>query len=199
MLIDNLAKSNRSSRVAASAALVIIAAVATYNWTVAPHAACLSAAQQYETAAGNIAKKMQIVRSTITTKKKKLQQLRQQSAKLQSTLFTTDQAKEFFSDLQAISEETGCAVHSLTLVTNEPGPKGKRSSDNSGRTGKSARLTVVGVYANIVKLVARLRTRTQKVWIDSLRMMALNDPVQLRCDMTITIYTILDKEAALNE
>ena len=40
--------------------------------------------------------------------------------------------------------------------------------------------------------------RIQGVWIDSLKMKTLDgDFTRLKCDMTITIYTIQDKEPAL--
>jgi len=106
MLVDNLAKLSRSSRNAVSASLILIAALAMYNWIVAPRAKYLSAAQRYELVMDNMVKKNKTIDNRVNIKKKKLQELREQSAQLQSTLFTFDQAREFFSDLQAISEQT---------------------------------------------------------------------------------------------
>ncbi|MBA7646183.1 hypothetical protein ES703_53945 [subsurface metagenome] len=198
MLVNDIAKLNRSSRNATSASLIVIAALAMYNWIVAPHATYLSAAQRYESVTDNVVKKNKAIGNRVKTKKMKLQELREQSAQLQSTLFTPDQAREFFSDLQAISEETGCIVYSVNLITSRPGPKGGQSKDTSGVVTKSAALSVIGVYRNITKLMGRLQARTQKVWIDSVKVRTLDYSLDRpRCDVTITICVITDKENAL--
>ncbi len=199
MLADNLAKLSRSSRNAVSASLILIAALAMYNWIVAPRTKYLLAARQYEYAMDNVVKKNKTIENKVQIKKKKLQELREQSAQLQRTLFTSDQAREFFSDLQAISEETGCIVYSVNLITNNPKPfQDRQLQDTAGIVTKSAVLSVVGVYKNITKLVKRLQSRTQKVWIDSVKIRALDNSSDLpRCDITITICALTDKEPAL--
>ncbi len=200
MLINNLTKLNRSSRNAASAALIVIAAIAMYNWIVAPQATCLSAAQRYESVMGNIVKKNKVIVDTVKSKKKKLQELRDQLARFQSILFTPDEARDFFSDLQAISEQAGCTVYSLNFITGKLSPEDGRSENTSGVVAKGVVLSVVGVYKNIIKLIERLQARTQKVWIDSVNMQILDhDSAQPKCNITITIYTIQDKETTLNE
>ncbi|MFB0555157.1 MAG: hypothetical protein ACETWQ_17755 [Phycisphaerae bacterium] len=199
MLVDNLTKLSRSSRNAVSGSLILIAAIAMYNWIVAPRANYLLAAQRYEFAMDNVVKKNKTIDNRVKVKKKKLQELREQSAQLQSTLFTFDQAREFFSDLQAISEQTGCIVYSVNLITNNPNPiKDRQLQDTAGIVTKSAVLSVVGVYKNITKLIERLQSRTQKVWIDSVKVQALNNNSDRpRCDITITICALTDKEPAL--
>lgn len=199
MLIDNLTKLSRSSRTAVSASLIMIAALAMYNWIVAPRTNYLLAAQRYEFVMENVVKINTSIGNKVETKKKKLQELREQSAQLQSTLFTPDQAREFFSDLQAISKETGCVVYSVNLISNVPNPiKDGQLQDSAGIVTKSAVLSVVGVYKNITKLIERLQSRTQKVWIDSVKVQALNNNSDLpRCDITITICALTDKEPAL--
>jgi len=199
MLVDNLAKLSRSSINAVSASLILIAALVMYNWIVAPRANYLLAAQRYEFAMDNVVKKNKTIDNRVEVKKKKLQELLEQSAQLQSTLFTFDQAREFFSDLQAISEQTGCIVYSVTLITNNPNPiKDGQLQDTAGIVTKSAVLSVVGVYKNITKLIKRLQSRTQKVWIDSVKIRALDKNSDLpRCDITITICALTDKEPAL--
>jgi len=199
MLVDNLAKLRSSSRNAVSASLILIAALAMYNWIVAPRTNYLLAAQRYEFVMDNMVKKNKTIDNRVNIKKKKLEELREQSAQLQSTLFTSDQAREFFSDLQAISEQTGCIVYSVNLITNNPNPiKGGQLQDTAGIVTKSAVLSVVGVYKNVTKLIERLQTRTQKVWIDSVQLRTLdNRSDQPRCDITITICALADKEPAL--
>jgi hypothetical protein len=199
MLVDNLAKLHPSSRNAVSASLILIAALAMYNWIVAPRTNYLSAAQGYESVMDNIVKKNKTIDNKVKASKMKLQELREQSAQLQSTLFTFDQAREFFSDLQAISEQTGCIVYSVNLITNNPNPtKDGQLQDTAGIVTKSAVLSVVGVYKNITKLIERLQSRTQKVWIDSIKVQALdNNSDRARCDITIAICALTDKEPAL--
>ncbi len=226
MLIDNLAKLSRSSRNAVFAAMVIIAAVATYNWIVAPHTAYLFAARRYESIVGDIIEKNKTIGIMVDTRRKKLEELREQFAQVQSTLFTANKAKEFFSDLQTISEETGCAVYSLNFIASKEvpiytgshsektarggsdeehlesrlGPKGEQSEHISDIAANGAVLSVAGVYSNIIRLMKRLQARTQKVWIESLEMENLDyDSDQVKCDMTIKIYTIQDKEATVYE
>ncbi len=199
MLVDNLTKLSRSSRNAVSASLILIAALAMYNWIVAPRTNYLLAAQRYEFVMENVVKKNKTIDNRVNIRKKKLQELREQSAQLQSTLFTPDQAREFFSDLQAISEETGCIVYSVNLITNKQNPnKDGQLQDTAGIVTKSAVLSVVGVYRNITKLIERLQSRTQKVWIDSVKVQALNNNSDRpRCDIAITICALTDKEPAL--
>ena len=196
MLLNNLAKVSRSSRNVVSSALIVIAAIAMYNWLVAPHTAYLLSAQRNRAVVDDIAEKSKVINSTVTIKKNRLQQLREQFAQLQSTFFTVEEAKEFFSDLQAISEQTGCVVNSLNFITDRKSVEGWQQDDSSGIVAQSATLSVVGVYENIIKLVERLQLRAQKVWVDSVEMKILHyDSAQPKCDITITIYTIEDREA----
>jgi len=195
VLIDNFAKLNRPSRSAVFAALIIIAAIATYKRIVAPHVTYLFAAQQYESVLGNVVKKNKVIHNTVKVKKKKLEESREQFARLKSTLFTPNEAKEFLSDLEVTAKETNCAVSSLNFGASKPVLENKQ---NKGISANRATLVVIGVYDNIIRLVEKLQMRTQGVWIDSLKMETLDgDFTRLKCDMTITIYTIQDKEPAL--
>ncbi|MGD2095588.1 MAG: hypothetical protein PVH77_11325 [Phycisphaerales bacterium] len=198
MLINNFAKLSRTSKNAFSASLIVIAVLAIYNWVIVPRTTYLLAAQQYESVMDSVIKKNKTISSRVKVKRKELQELREQSSQLYSTLFSPDKAGEFFSDLQAISEETGCIVYSVNLVTNKQNPKKDgQLRDNLGLETKSAVLSVVGVYKNITKLIERLQSRTQKVWIDSINLRALRqNSDRLRCDITITICIITDEEEA---
>jgi hypothetical protein len=199
MLIDNLAKLNRSTRNAIFTALIIIATIATYNWIVAPHVTYLFAAQGYESAVSKTVEKNKVITRDVATKTKRLEELREQLARSRSTLFAPDEAKAFFSDLQAVAEEAGCTVHALNLVGNKPSSRDKRETeDTSGITANSATLTVSGRYNSIFGLVEKLQNHAKKIWLDSFEMKIIDfSSGQLECSMTITIYTIQDKGAAL--
>jgi hypothetical protein len=198
MLINNLAKLSRSSRNAGSASLIIIGALAMYNWIVAPHTAYLAAAQQHEVVVATVARKNEHITKMVEIKRKKLEELREQSAHLLSTIFTADKATEFFSDLQAISEQSGCTVHSLNFVGNTPDYKSGHLEDSAGVVDKSAILSVIGGYSDIIKLFERLQMRSEKVWIDSVRMQTVDRrSANPQCDITLRIHTIPSKESTL--
>jgi cell division protein ZapA (FtsZ GTPase activity inhibitor) len=200
MLIDNLANLKRSTRNIVFTALIIIATIAMYDWIVAPHVTCLSASQRYDSVVSKAVEKNEAVARDVATKTKRLEELYRQLAESRSTLFTPDEAKAFFSDLQAVSEETGCTVHSLNLVVSGPssGNKQKQSEDTSGIVANSATLTVSGQYNSIIRLVEKLQNHAKRIWMNSFKMETIDfGSAQLKCDMTITIYTIQDKGAAL--
>lgn len=191
MLVKHLVKANRPTRYAFSASLIVIALFAMYSWLVAPHASYLSVVQGYESTMTNLVNTNNNIVSKVKIKRKKLQELQEKSAQLQSTLFTSDKAREFFSDLQAISEQTGCTVHSLNMI--KKSPKEVQSENTSGIVTKSALLSVVGLYKDITRLIQRLQARSQKVWIDSIKVLTVEyNSEQPRCDIVITICEIQD-------
>ena len=191
MLVKHLVKANRPTRFAFSATLIMIALFAMYSWLVAPHASYLSVVQGYESTMTNLVNTNNHIVSNVKIKRKKLQELQEKSAQLQSTLFTSDQAREFFSELQAISKQTGCIVHSLNMI--KKNPKEIQSDNTSGIVTKSALLSVVGLYKDISRLIQRLQARSQKVWIDSIKVLTLEyNSEQPRCDIVITICEIQD-------
>jgi hypothetical protein len=188
MLINNLAKLSRSSRNAASASLILIAALAMYNWI----------AQQHEVVVATVARKNEHITKMVEIKRKKLEKLREQSAHLLSTIFTADKATEFFSDLQAISEQSGCTVHSLNFVSNTSELKSGRAEDDTGVVDRGAVLSIIGEYKNIIKLLERLQMRSEKVWIESVRMQTVDRrSANPRCDITLRIHAIPNKESTL--
>jgi len=191
MLIDNLAKTGHSTRNATSASLIVIAAFAMYNWTVTPHATSLSSAKTYESVMDNLAQEHKNIATRNEIKRKNLERLRGQSDQLLSMLFTPDQAREFFSDIEIISGQTGCAVRSINLLTS----KKRNEYEHLGIGTKSAELSVVGLYGDIAKLIGRLQTYSQKVWLDSIDLRVVDyGSDTVGCSLTITIYEIVDKD-----
>jgi len=200
LLIDNLAKLNSVSRNSISAALVVIVAIAVYSRIVAPHVTHLFAVQQYESVVDDVVKKNKILSSATQAKRKKFEKLGEEFTKLQSSLFTIDEAKKFFSNLQVISEQSSCKVCSLNLITSKNKSGDGRSEDSSGIVTKSAILSVIGAYGNIVRVIEKLQARPQKVWVDSISMSSLEDASgQLECDITITICATQNKETVPHE
>jgi len=195
MVFDSLAKLNRTSRYAVFGALIIIATIAMYGSIVAPHVGYLSAAQQYECVVGDIAKKEKTISNTVKGRKKELQKLQEQCVQLEGALFSPENAEDFFSDLRPISEQAGCTVNSLRFPPSAASSGDGQSKNLSGIVAKRAILSIEGAYGDIVSLMQRLQGRAQKVWIESLEIQSLNDgSTQLKCDITIVIYTIQNKE-----
>lgn len=191
MLVDNLAKLNKSARNGISVSLVIIAAIAMYRWTIPPHSNYLASAKSYESAVNDLIDHSKIIKAQVETQKKELQQLYENSSQLESVLFSPNEAKEFFSDLQVIAEQSGCAVQSSNFIPEKTDSKAK----HDGIEVKSANISVLGIYKDIETFVGRLQTRTQKVWIDSVKMENLDESSSnVLCDLNITIYQISDKD-----
>ena len=191
MLVNTIAKLNKSARNGISASLIIIAVIAMYRWTIPPHTNYLSSAKSYEYAINDMIEHSKIIKTQVELKKKELQELRENSSQLESVLFTPKEAKEFFSDLEVISVQSGCAVESLNFSAE----KTESSEKHIGIKIRSAIISVVGVYKDIEMFVGTLQSRTQKVWIDSIKMENLDETSSsVICDLTITIYQISDKD-----
>jgi len=190
MLADNLARISHSRRNVTSASLIFIAALAMYKWTVAPYAASLSTVKAYDSVVENLATENKVITSRVELRRRKLKGLREQSAQILSLLFTLNQANEFFSDLEVISEQAGCAVHSMNLLTNE-----NTIYEHLGVRTRSAELSVVGSYQDITKLIRRLQGRNQMVWLDSITLQAIGDNSdKVGCSLTLTICETLDRD-----
>jgi len=195
MVFDNLAKLNRTSRYAVLGGLIIIATIALCGSIVAPHVGYLSAAQKYECVVGDIAKKKKAISNMVKGRTKELQKLQEQCLQLEGALFSPEDAEEFFSDLRPISEQAGCTVNSLRFPPSVTSSGDAQSKGPSGIVAKRAILSIAGAYGDIVSLMQRLQGRAQKVWIDSLEMQAPDEGSnQLKCVITIVIYTIQNKE-----
>ena len=195
MLPEHLTKSTRSARTAMFAALVLIGAVAAYNWTVAPHRNYLMAAQQYESAVGHLERKNQTILHDLTVKKNKLEELQEKFRQTHLGLFEPVEAERFFTNIQTKCEEAGCIVSQLTFSPGSLATEKKRSKSNHYITKQQAKLSVLGGYTNIVTLMDKLQDSPKKVCIDSVGINADNQgTVHLECEMAITIYVIHRKE-----
>lgn len=196
-MIDDLAKVNSPSRRTVFAVLIVIAGAAAYNWMVSPHTSCLLAMMSYEDTVADITKEKERLTAAIAAQHKKLESVRGQFAHLQSSLFTSESAEKFFSDLQAIAREEGCALYSLDFQAGDR--KSKGANGIADKLTHTVALGVIGEYGQIVTLLERLQKRTQKVWIE-LEMEAVDDhTTQVKCLITITIYMLPSDDRTLYE
>jgi Tfp pilus assembly protein PilO len=195
MLSQNPIKSIRSSKNAVFTALVVIEAIALYNWIVTPHVNYLRAAQRYESVIDELAKRNQIINNNVTVKKKELEELQDKFRHVRIKLFDPVKAKEFFSDMQAMAEVTNCVIYSLNFSPTDSVIDTGQSEVSSHITANHATLSVVGGYRDIVALINKLQGRPRQVWVDSISIEPVgNNTDQLRCDIEVTIYVIHGKE-----
>lgn len=198
MLVDDIVKLNRSSQNSIFIALGLIATVAIYKWMFTPHINCLYAAQRQDSAVSRIVDKNATVAREIEVKTKKLGELSERLAQTEDRLFTPKEAKAFLGNLQKIFEETRCTVHSLNLIVDKQRDKKKQPDSASAIVANSARLSVSGLYGNIIKMVEGLQNGDSMVSVDSFKMEIIDfGSGRLRCDMTITIYIIQNRKADL--
>ncbi|UCC23014.1 MAG: hypothetical protein JSW23_02785 [Planctomycetota bacterium] len=200
MLMNTLTKSTRSSRIAFSAAIIIIVAAAAYNWMVAPHTRYLHAAHQYELMIGDMARKNKIMKANETARKKEIEKLQAELAGVQSAVFTTYEARKFFSNIEAVCNAAGCLVYSINFLSGDLAGVQASVEDDSQIVENSAAVSFVGSYGNIISFLSKITDRPQKVVIRSLKIVAFGkkaDP--LECEIVITIYTVRDREIFANE
>ena len=191
MLSENQIKSIRSSKNAVFTAFVVIEAITLYSWIVTPHLNSLQAVQRYESVADKLAKKTRIISTNVKLRKKKLGQLQEEFEHIHIKLFDPVKAKEFFSDIQAIAEETNCIVYSLNFSPTDSAINAGQSEISCQITANRAIFSVGGRYKDIVALINKLQNRSKQVWIDSISMEPVDRNSELlKCDMSIAIYVI---------
>lgn len=196
-LLNSYTKLTYSSKNAVLVVACCIAVVAFYNHFVAPYRNCLRAAQTYETLAGTLERKNRIIAGYVKNKKKELQQLQHKSQLIDASLFDGVKAKHFFfSGIQAAAEQTNCIVNSLKF----PQDRKRDSASRPSQAVEASRMTlsVTGGYRNIVALINKLQDRPERVWIGSLRIKSTAGSL-LRCNMTITIYVMHNKEGPADD
>jgi Tfp pilus assembly protein PilO len=176
-------------------AILFISLVAMYNWFIVPHTQYLIAAQKCRDVAIEIEKKSKTMNSELASKQKRLHKLTARLEQWKETLFDIDQAKNFLSNIQSTIEKSGCVPTNLQL---SPPKDIIVRNDNSVYIQQyQAGMSLTGKYENIVNLLYKLQNRKAKVWIDSITISA-TEPASnyLSCDITLSIYTLKDKENA---
>jgi len=186
------------SRNVVLASLVLIGAIACYNWFVAPHSNYLQAAQRYESATETLASKNQVMNAGIAGYKRELVQLQEKFVQARASVFEPAGAKDFFNGIEAAAEKTGCVLSSLTFTPTNRKPGADRLS--GFLRPRRARLCVLGDYAGVIALMDEFQDRREKVLIDSISVQSIGKvPGRLNCEMNITVYIMKDDEAPTHE
>ena len=182
------------------ATLVIIGAIGLYNWVIRPHRNYLQAAQKYEAAADNLTKKKQTIGNNLKIRKKEIESLEDKLNSGFEMFFEPFEAKEFFNNIQAVSEQAGCIMYSLTFARADSESGTNDPNVNINITTKGANLTVLGGYNDITALMNKLQENSKCVRIESVKIYSDSSfPDYLKCDMSVTIYIISRKEDRRHE
>ena len=200
MLKDKLIKSSQSSKIIISIAIVAIVSVAAYNWIVSPLTTYLHASQLHETVMEGARQRAAKIERQLNAKQEELEKAENEMFDTQSRFFTTTRAKEFFLDLEPISVETGCDVQSFEFVKNETERKGD-ANDDYGVIVKSAEISFIGAYDSVIRFLRRLGSCPERFSINKISIESVGDDrsVDLMCKMTVTIYTLKEKEIDVDE
>ncbi len=200
MVTDAILKVNRSSRAAFLAALVLIAAAGLYRWIFAPFNSRLFAVQQSRDVTENRARRAGIITATVEAATRKVQEQQERIDGLRETLFTPGELTDMLTIVQSMAAKTGCVIRSFTFVPQQRGDGSQEGAYAVPINSKKANISVVGGYSTIVAMLNEVCNYPKKIWIDSLRVYPVEANLsRLRCDVSITIYSIGDLEAAFNE
>ncbi len=198
MLVKDISKLNDRTQNSLFAALFVIAIAGMYQWIVNPHIKYLSAAQQYDFALDKYSERNKALNREIKTKTEQIENLSNQMSEAMNLVFTPSEARNFFGNLQSTLEQTGCVIHTLNLAGEKAANRKKQAADTSEATANKASINISGPYKSIIGIIEKMQKNNPKVWIDSFKIeIADFNSGWLKCEMTITIFTVQDKEAGL--
>ena len=198
MLPEHWTKSTRSASTAFFGTLVLIGIIAAYNWIIAPHRNYLRAADKFESAVTNLARKNQIIGNKVIMKRKELEELHEKYNQSCARLFDPVEAEAFFSNIQTRAEQVNCILSSLAFSPARPVPKTAPSQTDGYITAQSATLSLSGDYGDILALMDLLQDGPKQVCVGSVGINSdRQDSAHLECGMTVTIYVIQRKEQYL--
>jgi hypothetical protein len=184
------------ARHASSAALLLIGALALYNWVLSPHVGYLHAMQRLEPVVERVAEEKSRICGTVDGKLRDLRTLQRERAAVDNALFTPDQAQAFARGLLPLVAVTGCDVVRADFTDRgrtvpSPDPNAPVSIVVSPLS-----LEVSGQPAQITAVLERMRDHRPKVWIDSCRIdfpEARAGP--LACHLVLTLYVVEQKRS----
>lgn len=163
-----------------------------------PHQNYLEAAQKYESAVSALAGKKQVISNDLKIKRIEHEKLQEQFNNILVKLFDPLGEREFFSNIEAFSQQAGCKMLSLTFSqSSAAGSKpAEKTRANEYVIASAAHLTVEGRYGNIAALMNKLQDGSRLVRISPVSINYDNkNPGYLKCDMTINIYVTNEKKA----
>ncbi len=195
MLVEKFIQIERSHRRVLLIALAAIVVFAMYRWILAPHTNQLLAAQRYNSSLDAAIRKADFMRTAMDNKKIKIAELTKESDRLRNQLFTQNESRRFFASLPSVVARSGCAVVSVSAVSNA-----QRNTQNGtpAIAPRKAMVTIIGRYNGITKFIGVLQNYEHKVWIESVRIDA-GGAGKLKCQALLTVYCIERVENTLYE
>lgn len=195
MLVEKFIQIERSHRRVLLISLVAIMVFAMYRWILAPHTNQLLAAQRYNSSLDAAIHKADFMRTAMNNKKIKIAELTKESDRLRNQLFTQNEARRFFASLPSVVARSGCAVVSVSAVSNT-----QRNTQNGAPAiaPRKAMVTIIGRYNGITKFIGALQNCEHKVWIESVKIDA-GGAGKLKCQALLTVYCIERVENTLYE
>ncbi len=167
MIADRLRSHPRAVRHASSLAVIIIGAVALYNWVLAPQVGYLHAMRILEATVGSLAEEKDRVGGTLAAKIGQWQSLRQELAELEEAVFTPQEAQAFLRGLLPLVEETGCTVVGADLAGHDKATAIEEPNVPLVVDVFRPSLVVSGGADQLSTLLQRLQDHQPRVWIDS--------------------------------
>jgi len=195
MLIGKLIRPTTTSGNVVLIVLLLTGLIAVYQWFVLPHTSNLMAAQKYNAVTDDLEKKNEILIKTVVRKRENLKELKNKLNKIENMIFESNEAQEFFSDIQVIAEETNCAILSLNFSPINNAKKNDISKTSDQINANHAKLNITGSYRNIMELINRLQDRLKRVMMDFINISTINNSSgKLNCQLTITVFVKKGKE-----
>ncbi|MBC8481533.1 MAG: hypothetical protein H8D47_02580 [Planctomycetes bacterium] len=189
MLIDRWTKTNFASRNVILSGLVMIAAIALYNWLIQPHVGYLWATERYEQVSNKLINKNKGLTVDVAGKRKTLKDLEREFESVCGYLFELEEAKQFLSNIETMAEQTDCQLRSLDFSPLDPQKANGIEESDTSVISNTAVLSLTGGYSNIVALINKLQNQQGRVWINSINITLL-PRVGLTCEITIKFYII---------
>lgn len=188
-----------STRNSAILGLAMVMILISFYWIISPHTKRIDAAERLLLVKGELEKKHEVLKANVAVQRKRLETLRKafEENNDSAKLFRTSEAKEFFSDVQAMAEEAGCVVESIRFAGDGEQTQERTKSDGNIYC-RQASLSVTGTYNQLLRLVNRLQERLRRVWIHSLDIATIQgSSEQVRCQMVLAICVVNSNEEGL--
>lgn len=200
MLNEQIMKSTPFSRGIVSVSMVVILAIAAYNWTVSPQAKYLHAAEKYQVMTDNMEKKALSLKEDMGIKERKLESLKQELIEFKPDFFDPSGRIEFFSNLEFVAEQSGCNIRFLTFSSEFSVVTNELDMSRIIFTTESVGLQYTGKFTQVVQFLRYLNDHPKKISVSDLQIESPPDGgTTLDCSMNITIYITENKELATDE
>jgi hypothetical protein len=147
-----------------------------------------------------IAQEKASLKDLLGERRKALADLETQFSQLRPILYTSGQARQLWSDLEAMAAEQRCAVTTVDLSSNQPVAISGEERDALRVEMVNTSVTIVGDYDGIMAFVARLQAEARKIWVRAVAMEPVDpDAQRLQCRIDISIYMINEKETVSHD